>query len=137
MGNSVYHARRPAGVTTSVRIDIDLYMQARKKGINVSDITNRALRSVLGDEEITDEVVRKYLEEQRGAVEKKVTEAIETHQTMRERSLSALQAKWNLYLSTGPKPGEAKIEWINAHKGRNQDLQGMTAEEILKELEGW
>lgn len=125
-----------AGVTTSVRIDIDLYMKVQEKGLNVSDITNRALREILGDDDLTEAQLKQLLEERSRVVQGKVRASVESHLDRKSAALKTLQEKWNLYLSSGPKPDDAKVAWINAHRGRSEALAGMTAAEILNELEG-
>lgn len=125
-----------AGVVTSVRIDMELYVWAHESGLNVSNVLNQSLRSLKGDGDMTEGQVASLLDERQKKLGNTIRKSVEAHVDRKFAALSALQSKWNLYLSSGDKPEEAKYKWIDAHRGRSEALQGMTTAEIMAELEG-
>jgi post-segregation antitoxin CcdA len=131
--------KRTAGVTTSVRIDVDLYLAAQRKGINVSEITNRALKSILKteDDDLTDEQVAALLKERERRIENVVTEETKLQGLSYAEALAELQLRWNVYLAAAPSADHAaKLEWVIGHRDRNDALKGQDAEAILADLEG-
>ena len=143
---SKYRQKKMAGVVTSVRIDVDVYTVAFRKGINISKVTNDALRSLLrvGEEDMTDEQVAQLLAERAGRVEEAVQQEAETVKQEAvaegmtvETALGDLQFAWNGYLSNAPRASEgAKLAWVKGRRANMPALSGMTAEAILKELQG-
>jgi post-segregation antitoxin (ccd killing protein) len=131
--------KKKAGVTTSVRIDIELYVAAQARGINVSDVTNRALRSVLklDDADMTDEQVAALLKERAGRLENVVVEANELEAKTYADAIVEVQRVWNKYIASAPDADRAaRLEWVAAKREQNRVLQGQTAEAILADLEG-
>jgi Post-segregation antitoxin CcdA len=139
MGNKVTRPRRTAGISTSVRLDIDLYLAAQRKGTNISEVTNRALRALfkVEEEDMTDAQVAQLLAERAKRVENVViSKAMEEKQAL-ETALSDLQVGWNLYRSSSPDaPRDAQLSWVEGRKAKNPALAILTNEAILSELEG-
>jgi post-segregation antitoxin (ccd killing protein) len=129
-----------AGVTTSVRIDIDNYLAAQKAGLNISDLANRAIRSVVKTAPKYQKAVERLetIEERMGD---EAVSAIEEDRIISRRAveeaLSELQPLWNIYVgSDPPKSVEARLNWAKGHQERYGELKGMTPEELMKELGG-
>ena len=139
MGNQVPPPLRPVSTTTSVRVEVELFIQARKRRINLSAVMNAALRSLLkkGEEDLTGEQVAALLAEQR----KKVGETLEAHAKEAELTVEAamreLQPKWNVYLAAAPDANHAaRLFWVESKRERMPALRALDAEMILKELGG-
>jgi post-segregation antitoxin (ccd killing protein) len=141
MGNMVHRPRRVAGVSTSVRLDIDVYLAAQKKGINISEVTNAALRGLLKaeDEDMTEEQVAALVQERSAKIEARVEAAAQDTANDIEAAYIKLQPAWNQYLAAGGPEGRplvAKLSWIDGRKGRLPALSGMENQAILAALEG-
>jgi post-segregation antitoxin (ccd killing protein) len=137
MGSRIYVPKRSAGVVTTVRIDIDLYIKAQKKGINISEVTRRALKALLRDDDLTEEQVAALLAERSRRIDEAVTaDTTDTKETI-EAVLTAIQPTWNAYLAAAPDAvRESRLAWVEGKRERNPILRGLTAEAILAELEG-
>jgi uncharacterized membrane protein YkoI len=141
MGNKVMKARRMAGVNTSVRIEIELYVMAQRKGINVSNVTNAALRALLkkDEEDLTDEQVATLWREQTAKVEKTVEKAVADADQEQEAALRELQTDWNQYVAADPTHSTSqKLAWIESKRGflKFAGLKRLSNEAILIELQG-
>jgi hypothetical protein len=138
MGNKVRNAPM-AGVVTSVRIDMGLYLKARKRGLNMSQVLNTALRGLLVDSEadMTDEQVAALLKEREAKIETHLARAESKLSAAFEEAIIELQSRWNMYLAAAPGTTRAaKLEWITGKKDAMPALRVATSEAILAELEG-
>lgn len=114
-----------------------MYIRARKRGLNISEIANQGLKAALGldHDKGPDAVMAAALEAQDATVTEAVRAESERIRVETKESLDDLQRAYNLYLSTGPKPPEAKLEWVNERKRRFTALAGWSGEVLLSNLE--
>lgn len=139
MGNKVRPNPGPVSTTTSVRIEVELFMAARRKGINLSSLMNQALRAVLKkeDDDLTEEQIAALNAERARRIENAIEKnTVEDIQTM-EAALQDIQTRYNVYLAAAPaSTREAKLFWVAAKKEQQPLLRTMADEAILAELEG-
>ncbi len=138
MGNEVPRAQRPLSTTTSVRGEIELFIAARRKGLNLSAILNSALRSVLkmGEEDMTDEQVSKLLREREARVEVAVVQEHLRGLSAIEDAVAGIRAQWAAYLTAAPKAGRnAKLSWLDGRKITQTALRDFKSSDLLAELE--
>ena len=127
---------RPS-ITTSVRIDWELYQKAKRRGINVSDLANRALRHVLQVQDPAFGRVEKALEAEAESAAEAVGSEIAADEHAVQAALMEIQPLWNIYIGNPPeKSTEERLSWVRAKQERYPELRGFTPEALLKELAG-
>jgi hypothetical protein len=124
-------------VTTSVRVDWDMYQKAKRRGINMSDLMNRALRSVLKIQDPAFGRVEVALDAEAQEAALSITEEIEADHRAVQATLGELQPLWNIYMGSMPEKGPQDREaWVRAKQEKYAELRAISVEEILKELGG-
>lgn len=128
-----------AGVVTSVRIEIDLYTKAHNRGLNISEVTNRALRALLKDnaDDLSAEQIAALNAERARRIENVAAAAVQQETQAIEEAFRDIQSRYNVYLAAAPaSTREAKLAWVAAKKEQQPLLRTMADEAILAELEG-
>lgn len=125
---------------TSITVETDLIVRARKKGLRLSKVFNDALRSLLDSgleaPDPTEAQIEALQQARARRIEERILRIKEQESLDREAGLQMLQSAWNQYVAAGDKPHDAKISWIDSRKERILPLAGISSEEILKELGG-
>jgi hypothetical protein len=141
MGSTPLPRPRAISTTTSVRVEIDLFLEARKRGTNLSRVINAALRGLfkVPDPDLTEEQIAELLTEQSRKIENRVEALASADAADVEAAYIKLQPAWNQYLAAGGPEGRplvAKLSWIDGRKGRLPALSGVENQAILAALEG-
>lgn len=140
MGNQVYRPKKVAGINTSVRIDIDLYVEAKRRNINISAVTNQGLRGLLkgvGGDDLTEEAIAALVKERARTIESLVAQAAVDERSALDVALADLQAGWNVYMAAAPaSTREAKLAWLQTRRENVSALSQMPVEALLAEMEG-
>jgi post-segregation antitoxin (ccd killing protein) len=139
MGNEVPPPLRPVSTTTSVRVEIELFLEARRRQMNLSAIMNAALRSLLkkDEEDMTEQQISELLKERRAKVGKSLEAHAQEAALTVEAALMELQPRWNVYLAAAPGADHAaKLAWVEGKREHMPALRALDAEMVLKELEG-
>lgn len=138
MGSFVPRPRRPVSTTTSVRVEVALFIEARKRGMNLSSVLNASLKALLGEQkELADEEVARIFREQSERVGDVVKKEAEETISEIELGYRELQPAWNVYLSEDPsRTHNQKIAWIGGRKLLIPALKVLSDGDILRELEG-
>lgn len=140
MGNRVPRVYRPISTTTSVRVDVELFAAARRRGMNLSSILNSALKALLTAKEpdLTDEQVAALVKERDKRIENVATTFSKENDEAREGDLRSLQSDWNMYIAAEleQRPTSMKLAWIGERKKRYSGIAKLSDAELLTELEG-
>jgi hypothetical protein len=141
MGNTPPPRPRAVSTTTSVRVEIDLFLEARKRGTNLSRVINAALRGLfkVSDPDLTEEQIAELLAEQSKKIEKRVEALAADDAADVEAAYVKLQPAWNQYLAAGGPEGRtlvAKLSWIDGRKARLPAIASLENQAILAALEG-
>jgi len=128
---------------TSIRLDVELYVALRKKAdassLTVNELLTRALKAYLSvPSTATDDSeaeIRRMLQERDAKILGAVASTAEVERATHDEALADLQRYFNLYISTGPKPAEAKLNWVNSRKLRYPVLAPVEGEALLEEFE--
>jgi hypothetical protein len=131
--------KKKAGVTTSVRLDIDIYIAAQRRNLNVSEFLNKALRQYLKleDENPTEEQLRLLLAERHSRIENVVEAETKLQGATYADAINELQLRWNVYRAAAPDADRnSRLMWVTGHRERNPSLQGQDPEVILADLGG-
>jgi len=128
-------------VRTHVAITVDtaLLLRARQEGVNLSRLMDKALESLWTNtpsDPTPEQLADQAMVDRDTKMGEALTESLSKSNELQEKALMEVQPIWNVYISHGDRPLEAKLEWIRAHRGRRPGLQLMTVEAILKQLEG-
>ena len=127
--------------TTSVRIEVELFIAARRRGVNLSQVLNAALRSLLKadapDDVSAEDAVRQMVADRERSLEGTVARAGEEMRIAREQAMAELQVAFNLYLSQDPSRSlVAKLNWVGSRMQKYDVLRGQDPSGILQELAG-
>ena len=127
--------------TTSIRIEIYLFIEAKRRGLNLSQIMNAALRGVLkvNEDGSEEREIAELMKSQTNRVkEAVVSDMLQGAQAISD-AFSRLQPAFNAYIAAGGpggRPAAAKLSWIEGRIDRLPALKSMTPGAILAELEG-
>jgi hypothetical protein len=129
---------------TSVRLDIELYVALRKKaaasGLTANEVIARALKAYLSISstatEDSEAEMQRILQERDAKILGAVASAAEVERATREDALADLQRYFNLYISSGLKPMQAKLNWVNSRKARYPSVAAVDGMALLEELQG-
>lgn len=125
-------------VTTSIAIPVSVYIEVKKRQLNISQLAVTALRAAIQEDDLSPEqAVAQMVRERDAKIEIIVQKAISLEGESRESALVEIQTEYNKYLAgEGFKPVEARLTWIKARKTAFRGLDAMDAQAILAELDG-
>jgi len=128
-------------VMKAITVDVQLALRAKEEGLNLSRLMDATLKALFDAQDgvvgPTPESIAADLSARRTVeIQTAVASGADAAREAREAALLQIQPIWNKYASQGPKPTDAKLAWVRAHRDRFEALRQLTPESILKELEG-